>query len=301
MEEEAKWGSVLVKMSVEIVSEEVVELVSGSDIRARVHHGTSWKILVNCWIFTTIKFIHDDLPDSKRTCWTVLEVSMTLMRHPEVKCVGPKWRILQRSSDGGIIEEVLFFHHSELVIASNPEVRSTETHNGVVRDVGELLRDESATCHLLGPIVDTCLGPEGFVLVVRHRVGGDLVSQPVHVAHGGVVGVLVRHVERALDVASIGILPLLVEDLSVQVYVVVVDGVVEGDCDHLGNPVTGTISRTKTSGNLGTILATIAVRQNTNRLIARGGTVRIIVLVCQEKNILESPEKYFRTIPLKIF
>ena len=44
-------------------------------------------------------------------------------------------------------------------------------------------------------------------------------------------GVLLGHAERTLDVAAIGIVPLLVEYLRVEVVVV------EGDCDHQGDPV----------------------------------------------------------------
>lgn len=51
----------------------------------------------------------------------------------------------------------------------------------------------------------------------------------------GVVRVLVRHEERASDLAAVGVLPLAVEDLVVEVDVVHVDGAVEGDGDHLGH------------------------------------------------------------------
>lgn len=61
----------------------------------------------------------------------------------------------------------------------------------------------------------------------------DLVSFPVSFLNSGIVSVLVRYEEGGLDVAAIGVLPLSVEDLFVELDIVVVDGIIEGDGDHL--------------------------------------------------------------------
>ena len=64
---------------------------------------------------------------------------MTSVRHSKVQSVGPERRILERSSDRGVVEESLFFHHDKLIISSNPEIGSSETHDGVISDVCKLL------------------------------------------------------------------------------------------------------------------------------------------------------------------
>lgn len=69
------------------------------------------------------------------------------------------------------------------------------------------------------------------------------MSLAVRLLHGRVVGVLVRDEEAGLDVAAIGILSVSVEDVLVQLNVVVVDGIIECDCDHLGNIFGWEVSR----------------------------------------------------------
>lgn len=100
----------------------------------------------------------------------------------------------------------------------------------------------------------------------------------VDVLNSGVVSVLVRDKEGRLDITTIGVLPLPVEDLVVQINVVVVDGVIEGDHDHLRNVLAVGSSRSdiaKLSGNLGSILRTEAVGQLADGSITRRSSVRI--------------------------
>ena len=61
------------------------------------------------------------------------------------------------------------------------------------------------------------------------------MTEFVDLLNGGIVAVLVRYEESGLDVASVGVLAAAVEDIPVEFNVVVVDGVVEGDHDHLGH------------------------------------------------------------------
>jgi hypothetical protein len=102
----------------------------------------------------------------------------------------------------------------------------------------------------------------------------------VHVLNGRVVAVLVRDKEGGLDVTAVGVLALLVEDLLVQVNVVVVDGVVKGDGDHLGNVLTvraGGSNSAKASGDLGSILGTEAVGKLTDVGVASRSSVGVSV------------------------
>ena len=105
------------------------------------------------------------------------------------------------------------------------------------------------------------------------------MAQSVHVTHGRVVGVLMGDVEGSLDVATVWILSLLVEDLGVEVNVVVVDGVVEGDGDHLRNSITRSTIRTETPGNLGTIIAAVTVGEDADSEVTLWSSVGIRVLV----------------------
>lgn len=60
---------------------------------------------------------------------------------------------------------------------------------------------------------------------------------------------------RRLDVASVRILPLAIEHFAVQVDVIVVDGIIEGDCDHLRH-----VFRRQVAGDRRPILRAEAVR-----------------------------------------
>lgn len=68
---------------------------------------------------------------------------------------------------------------------------------------------------------------------LRDRVNGDLVSFPVHFLDSRVVGVLVRDEEAGLDFATVWVLAFSVEDLFVQSDIIVIDGIIERDSDHL--------------------------------------------------------------------
>ena len=105
------------------------------------------------------------------------------------------------------------------------------------------------------------------------------MAESVHVAHGGVVGVLVGDVESSLDVTTVGIFPLLVEDLGVEINIVVVDGVVEGDGDHLRNSVAGSSVGAETAGYLRAVVTAVTVGQDTHRQVTLRGAVRVRVLV----------------------
>lgn len=66
VEVETQGGAVLLVMPVEVVVEEVVELVAGQDVAARVHHGAPRQVLVVLRILATVQLVHHHLPDSVR-------------------------------------------------------------------------------------------------------------------------------------------------------------------------------------------------------------------------------------------
>lgn len=103
---------------------------------------------------------------------------------------------------------------------------------------------------------------------------GDLVTFPVHFLDRGIVGVLVRHKEGCLDITAVWILALAVEDFFVEADVVVVNGVVEGDRDHLGH-----ILAREVAGYRGTVLRAEAVGQGTDGGVAGWSSIGIVVHV----------------------
>jgi len=104
-------------------------------------------------------------------------------------------------------------------------------------------------------------------------VNGDFVALAVGLLNGGVVGVLVGDEESGLDVAAVGVAPLAsAEHFLVQLDVVVVDGIIEGDDNHLGN-----VTRGKIAWDLGSVLGTEAVWKDANSGVARRSAVGIIV------------------------
>lgn len=105
-------------------------------------------------------------------------------------------------------------------------------------------------------------------------MNGDLVTLSVHLLDRGIVGVLVRHEEGCLDITAVWIFALAVEDIFVQADVVVVDGVIEGDRDHLRY-----ILGREVAGYRGTVLRAEAVGQGTHGGIARWSSIGIIVHV----------------------
>lgn len=113
-------------------------------------------------------------------------------------------------------------------------------------------------------------------MYLRDGVNGDLVSLAVGLLDRGVVGILVRYEEGGFDVAAVGVLAFATEHLFVEFDVVVVDGIIEGDGDHLGY-----VSGRQVSGNGGAIFRAEAVGKYADGRIARWRTIRIVVDICK--------------------
>lgn len=144
------------------------------------------------------------------------------------------------------------------------------TNDGTVGDIGEPLNDQSGASHFSEPIVVGSLGPVVRVIFVSKREDRDLMTFPVQILYGGVVGVLVRNEEGTPDLTTVGVLSLAVEDFFVEVDVVDVHSTVEGDGDHLGN-----LAGFKASGDSSPVSRTVTVWQHTLGGVAVWGSVWI--------------------------
>lgn len=100
---------------------------------------------------------------------------------------------------------------------------------------------------------------------------------PVSLLNSRVVTVLMGNEEGRLDVASVRIFTFSVEDFLVQLDVVVVNGIVEGDCDHLGHVLGGQVA-----GDDGAIFGAEAIGQHALRRVARGRAVGVVVHICHK-------------------
>lgn len=88
-----------------------------------------------------------------------------------------------------------------------------------------------------------------------------------------------RNEEGRLDVATVRIFALSIEDLFVETDVVVVYRVVEGDRDHLGYLLEGQVT-----GDRGTVFRAETVGEYANGWVAGWRPVRIVVHVYFRRN-----------------
>lgn len=68
-------------------------------VRARVNHSAARYILVDIRILASIELVHHHLPDRVRSGGAALQISVATVRHAEVHCVRPEWRIRERRGD----------------------------------------------------------------------------------------------------------------------------------------------------------------------------------------------------------
>ena len=88
-----------------------------------------------------------------------------------------------------------------------------------------------------------------------------------------------RDEESGFDVTSVGVSPLLVEDLGIQVNVTNVDGIIKGECHHLGNSGTPVILRTQIARNFCTIFGTETVGKFAQLLVTNRSTVWVSISI----------------------
>lgn len=89
VEVQTKWGTVLFVVTIEVVVQEVVELITGEDVRAGVHHSAPGQVLVVGWILSAIQLVHDHFPDSVRAGRAALQITVAAVWHAEVHGVWP--------------------------------------------------------------------------------------------------------------------------------------------------------------------------------------------------------------------
>ena len=145
--------------------------------------------------------------------------------------------------------------HVEHLVAANSQ--KGRPHSLDVGGVNTSEPDE-----LLG-LADHLVGPGLLVEVGSKAVGdsvrGHLVTIGVQVLDLGIVCPLVGHVEGRLDRATVRIVSLR-EEILVKLLVQIVDGIIEGQEDKLGDLV-----RTVTAGNVSS--SAIAILDNENKLV----------------------------------
>ena len=93
-----------------------------------------------------------------------------------------------------------------------------------------------------------------------------------------------RHKEGGLDITPVRVLPLSIEYLIVQINVVVVDGIIKCDSNHLGHILavgTSGANSAEPSGNLGSILGTETVGQFADGGVTDWSTVGISLDICK--------------------
>ena len=152
---------------------------------------------VECRIVTAIQLVDDHLPDGVAAAGAVLCVADALVRHAEVKSVGPDGHAAQRRRNRRIVDEKLVGHHVELFVAADAQVRSADADDRTVGDVGEPLDHQTVAGHLGQPVVVGAVRPVFAAVLAGDREGGDLVAASVEILDARVVGVLVRHEKRS--------------------------------------------------------------------------------------------------------
>ena len=68
---------------------------------------------------------------------TVLGVTVAFVWHSEEQGVRPDGNTAQGGSNGSVVHEELVFHHLELFVATDSQVRCTDADDRTVRDVCE--------------------------------------------------------------------------------------------------------------------------------------------------------------------
>lgn len=81
--------TVLFVVAVEIVVQEVVELITGQDVRTRVYHSAAWKIFVVVGVLAAVELVHDHFPHGVASGRAALQVAVAAVRHSKVHCVWP--------------------------------------------------------------------------------------------------------------------------------------------------------------------------------------------------------------------
>lgn len=66
-------------------------------------------------------------------------------------------------------------------------------------------------------------------------MNSNFMSFTMHLLGTRVVGVFVGHKESGFDITTVGIFTFAVEDFFIQIDVVVINGIIKSNCNHLRN------------------------------------------------------------------
>ena len=116
--------------------------------------------------------------------------------------------------------------------------------------------------------------PTGRLQDLRDRVDSYLMSVVPQLLRVPVIRVLVRQKERPANRTAVPIRPVLHENLLIDFPVLIVDGIIEGQDDHLRRLI-----RSQVAGNAGRVHGAEAVRQGAIGEIASAGSVWILLWI----------------------
>ena len=206
-----EWSTVGGKVTVEVVTEETSELLSGLNVRAGGDHVTTGKRFIEGWVISPVQFVHDDFPDGMRSGRAVLSVTMALVGHAEVQSVRPDGDTAQWGSDGSIVDKELVSHHFELLVSTNTKEWSPDTDNATVGDVCESifkrkpqliknsslsqfdvlngllwlpLNNQTIAGHFSKPVIIGSFGPVNWAVLVGNGKASNFMSLTMQFLHG---------------------------------------------------------------------------------------------------------------------
>lgn len=159
MEVKSKWSAISTQMAVDVVAKHASELLTSGNVGARVDHVATRQRFVESWVIATIKLVDDHLPDRMAAASTILGVTNTLVGHTEVERVRPDGDAAKRCRNGRIVNKELVSHHVELLVSTNAKVRSANSNNRAIGDIGETFNDQAVAGHLSEPVVIGTISP----------------------------------------------------------------------------------------------------------------------------------------------
>uniref|UniRef100_A0A8D8ACU8 (northern house mosquito) hypothetical protein n=1 Tax=Culex pipiens TaxID=7175 RepID=A0A8D8ACU8_CULPI len=249
---QSEWCPVGGVVPLEVLHDHLLHVLGVRRVRAGVAHRAAATVQV-------LPHHHRDLPNT----WITLGRAgrnHTVVEDLVVQRVRPAWRTVLVHRHGRVVREVEVVQHLEHLVASDGQERSAHSTHVVQLDATVRGQDLTLAGNFTGPLFRR----ESLTEAMRNGVGCHLVSIGVQVLHLAVVGPLVRHVEGSGDGASVRVHAAALEQVLVQLFVQVVDGVVEGEQHNLGHLLDGQIA-----GNV--LSAAVAIGQLAHVLAALGG------------------------------
>merc|ERR550539_10341 len=208
--------------------------------------------------------------------WRESPLTKALVRDLIVQGVGPERRVAHGGSDGAVVDKAELSHHEELSVPAHTEEGDSHAPDVLHVDPTEPVDDVCLADHLIKPVLNGGVGaPPLLGAPVGDAVHGDLVSLVPQLLHHGVVAVLVRDVERPVDWTAVRIFVAWREEfVLVEVPVLVVNSIVEGDCYHLWD-----VCGQHSPGYQGAVRGTETRGQSTVTVVTGRGSVRVVLRV----------------------